>query len=106
MQVLHDGLPLRRSLVERGGEGRRADPACVAACCASARFYGDLDDPDSDVSKAISAADSDSVHSLKDVGNKPATRYILSKKIATWHDVDELSPASDSADPAWFAKEA
>ena len=81
-------------------------PACVASCCASARFYGDLDDPESDVSKAIAAADASSVHSLKDVGNKPATRYILSEKIATWHDVDEISPASDSADPAWFAKEA
>ncbi len=29
------------------------EPKCVAACCASARFYGDLDDPNSDASKAL-----------------------------------------------------
>lgn len=34
------------------------------------------------------------------------TRYILSDKIATWHDVDAIKPASDAQDAAWFAKEA
>lgn len=82
------------------------EPACVAACCANARFYGDLDDPDSDVSKAVAAADPASLHTLHDAGNKPLTRYILSDKIATWHDVDAIKPASDAQDAAWFAKEA
>mgnify|MGYP002510325813 CR=1 FL=1 len=59
-------------------------PACVANCCAEARFYGDLDDPESDASKALAAADPESVHRLPDVGNKPSTAYILSKKTATW----------------------
>ena len=40
------------------------EPKCVAACCASARFYGDLDDPNSDASKALAAAGADSVHRL------------------------------------------
>ena len=82
------------------------EPACVAACCANARFYGDLDDPGSDVSKAVAAADPASVHTLHDAGNKPLTRYILSDKIAAWHDVDAIKPASDAQDAAWFAKEA
>ena len=82
------------------------EPACVGACCANARFYGDLDDPNSDVSKAVAAADPASLHTLHDAGNKPLTRYILSDKIATWHDVDAIKPASDAQDAAWFAKEA
>ena len=82
------------------------EPACVAACCANARFYGDLDDPQSDAAQAVAAADAKSLHTLKDVGNKPLTQYILSEKIAAWHDVDEITPASDAADAAWFTKEA
>lgn len=82
------------------------EPACVAACCANARFYGDLDDPQSDAAQAVAAADAKSLHTLKDVGNKPLTQYILSEKVAAWHDVDEITPASDAADAAWFTKEA
>ena len=62
------------------------EPKCVAACCASARFYGDLDDPNSDASKALAAAGADSVHRLKDVGNGPQTAYILSAKYAEWKE--------------------
>lgn len=62
-------------------------PACVGACCAAARFYGDLDDPTSDASKALAAADASSIHSMPDSGgNKPVTKYILSSKIATWKE--------------------
>lgn len=61
-------------------------PACVAACCGAARFYGDLDDPDSDASKAIAEAEESAVHRLKDVGNKPATAYILSPRYAEWKE--------------------
>ncbi|MCD8315922.1 MAG: 4Fe-4S dicluster domain-containing protein [Eggerthellaceae bacterium] len=82
------------------------DPACVAACCGSARFYGDLDDPTSDASVAIANAGADSVYTLTDVGNTPTTHYILSEKIASWIPVDQLEPASDAVDAAWFKKEA
>ena len=61
-------------------------PKCVAACCGSARFYGDLDDPSSDAAKALAAAESGSVHHLKDVGNGPQTAYILSSKYADWKE--------------------
>ena len=59
-------------------------PACVKACTAKCRFFGDIDDPKSDVSKAIAAAGKENVHSLPDNGNKPTVRYIMHKKTAEW----------------------
>ena len=59
-------------------------PACVKACCAHARFFGDIDDPNSDVSKAIKAAGPENVHTLPDSGNHPTVHYILHKKYADW----------------------
>ena len=59
-------------------------PACVKVCCANARFFGDIDDPNSDVSKAIAAAGPEDGHSMPDSGNKPTVRYILHKKNAPW----------------------
>lgn len=64
-------------------------PSCVHHCCSEARYFGDLDDPNSAPSKALAAAaeaDPDSIHKLTSVGNNPSTSYILSKKIATWKE--------------------
>ncbi|MGV8084121.1 MAG: 4Fe-4S dicluster domain-containing protein [Coriobacteriia bacterium] len=61
-------------------------PACVHNCATGARFYGDLDDADSDASKAIADAGEDNVYLLPDAGNHPATRYIMHKKTATWRE--------------------
>ena len=80
-------------------------PACVSSCCGNARFYGDLDDPESDVSKVLAKADSSAIHSLTDMGNNPSTKYILSEKIAVWIPEDQLAAASDSANASWFKKE-
>jgi Fe-S-cluster-containing dehydrogenase component len=88
---------LCRQLAEQG-----EDPACVACCCGNARFYGDLDDPDSDVSRALAAVEDDAVFSLEDSGNGPLTRYILHGKIATWIDLGELAPTSDATGAPWF----
>lgn len=63
-------------------------PACVKNCCGSARYYGDLDDPQSDVSQALAAADPSSIHYLPDSGNKPLTAYILSSKFGEWRAND------------------
>lgn len=59
-------------------------PACVKNCAAKARFFGDLNDPESDVSKVLKAAGEENVQSLPDVGNHPTTRYILHRETATW----------------------
>ena len=68
---------------QRWTEEGVVDPLCVTVCCGSARFMGDLDDPNSTVSQAL-AAKPDSIHRLTDVGNGPSTAYILSEKYATW----------------------
>ncbi len=59
-------------------------PACVKACCANARFFGDIDDPESEVSKVLAAAGEENVHSMPDSGNHPSVRYILHKKTGEW----------------------
>ena len=60
-------------------------PQCVKVCSVQCRYYGDLDDPESDASKAI-AAKSDAVHRLKDFGNGPSTVYLLSDKYCEWRE--------------------
>ena len=54
-------------------------PACVYHCPGQARIFGDLDDPESDVSKLRKKK---SMHQLVDVGNHPGTMYGLDK--FTW----------------------
>ena len=63
-------------------------PQCVKGCSVQCRFYGDLDDPESDASKAI-AAKPDAAHRLKDFGNGPSTVYLLSDKYCEWRESTE-----------------
>lgn len=60
-------------------------PQCVKVCSVQCRYYGDLDDPNSDASKAL-AAKSEHVHRLKDFGNSPASAYILQAKYCEWRE--------------------
>lgn len=63
-----------------------AVPPCVHNCACKARYYGNLDDPNSEAAKVIAQATADGrgVYTIDDLGVTPLTRYILSGDIATW----------------------
>ncbi len=60
-------------------QGKR--PACVEECTGNARVFGDLDDPQSEISRTI-AQGGMAAYKLPDVGNRPSFHYILRKM--TW----------------------
>ena len=49
-------------------------PACVGTCITRARYFGDLNDPESDIAKKIAASDTDVLHA--DLGLDPSLHYI------------------------------
>lgn len=56
-------------------------PECVTQCTGKCMTFGDIDDPNSDISKLM-AENKEYLHYLPDVGNKPSSSYILKKQ--TW----------------------
>ncbi|MCD8218691.1 MAG: 4Fe-4S dicluster domain-containing protein [Clostridiales bacterium] len=70
--------------VQRREDG--LEPACVRNCAGGALHVGDIDDPESEVSKLL-ATNEGHVYTLKDEnGNEPTGRFIL--KNCKW--IDEL----------------
>lgn len=57
---------------QRTSQGQ--DPACMELCPARARYWGDLDDPDSEVSRQI--ATHEHTHLLSEMGTKPSVYYL------------------------------
>lgn len=58
-----------KNLIDRGEV-----PACMQLCPARARFWGDLDDPSSDVSKAIEGREYSFLN--EEAGTKPSIYYL------------------------------
>ncbi|HXF65193.1 MAG TPA: 4Fe-4S dicluster domain-containing protein [Burkholderiales bacterium] len=61
-------------LSEHDPRTRDYTPACVVACPPTARYFGDLDNPESEVSKLI--ANKRGVRLLDHLGNKPQVYYL------------------------------
>ena len=61
-------------------------PSCVHSCAGAARFVGDINDPDSSVSRVLRDAGEENIYSLPDRdGVGPSVRYIL--RNAKWLEV-------------------
>ena len=68
----------------RAGEDRSV-PVCVHNCPCGARFFGDIDDPESDATRELARYGAEAVHTLPDPsGAAPTTHYILSPSVAAW----------------------
>ena len=63
-------------------------PACVLACPAEARLFGDVDDPDSEV--AIAIRESGGYQLMPEWGTKPANHYLPRRKASITIHEDEL----------------
>ena len=70
------------SRVERGlaqrlrpGVDPEASPACVIACSTGAMYFGDLDDPESEVSRLI--RENKTARMQEELGTGPAVYYIV-----------------------------
>ncbi len=61
-------------LSEHDPKTRDYTPACVVTCAPTARYFGDLDNPESEVSKMI--ANKNGVRLLDQLGNKPQVYYL------------------------------
>ena len=54
---------------------RGEEPECIGSCPGRARFWGDLDDPESEVSKLIASRSSEQL--LPEMGTKPSVYYLV-----------------------------
>jgi len=68
-------------------------PACVMACPTSARLFGDIHDPDSQVSRAI--RESGGYQLMPEWGTKPANHYLPRRKTQLRIHPDELERADN-----------
>ena len=77
-------------------------PACVKACPAGARAFGDLADPDSEVSRLVLARDGYDL--MPEQGTRPVNKYLPPRPRDTLDELDVLAPllAPVTEEPAGF----
>lgn len=68
---------------------RERRPACVLACPANARLFGDVHDPDSEVSIAI--RERGGYQLMPECGTRPANHYLPRHKTRLYIDPEELT---------------
>lgn len=97
MRAIHpDGYADKCTFCDhRVSEGRQ--PACVETCPTDARFFGDIDDPGSEVSKAINEADEVDVLRPR-TGTEPQLFYLESRFTNTVHDREEGTVISNGGE--------
>jgi phenylacetyl-CoA:acceptor oxidoreductase subunit 1 len=71
---------------QQPGVDPEATPACVASCIANAMYFGDLDDPESQVSKLV--RENYTMRILEEMGLDPAVYYIVDHTVIQ-QEVDE-----------------
>jgi phenylacetyl-CoA:acceptor oxidoreductase subunit 1 len=75
------------------GSDPRATPACVNSCIADALHFGDVEDPDSNVSKLLHAHKSFRMHA--ELGTEPGFHYLYDKAAAA--PAPDVPPAVSDA---------
>lgn len=68
-------------------------PACVSTCPASARHFGDLGDPNSDVSQLV--AERGGYDLMPEMGMQPVNKY-LPPRASTRHDLETPAPPPET----------
>ena len=69
------------------------EPACVRTCPTNARHFGDLGDPESDVSRLVAARGGYDL--MPDLGTKPVNKYLPPRKKDVPQEASLLAPLLD-----------
>jgi len=73
----------------------KREPSCVSTCPAGARHFGDLGDPQSDVSKLV--VEREGYNLMPEHGTKPVNKYLPPRK--SHKPVDALNPVQNADKP-------